>query len=197
MDVMSDFLNPKSMLTPGVAGALMMFLANAVCAAFPEAAFRYVALGMSFALGLVVFQTATIRFGEKATYWLLNSLIIFSTGVGASNIAANIEQAPRSDVHAAASAKIAAVVDWFVADAAAQPERIATSGAETATTTANARRNEAADARRGKSAVSTKADDARRTRGEANRSERPDGDDSDQRAFFRNELRQQGFFRRW
>ncbi len=35
-DSVRDFLNPKSMITPGIAGTLMMFITNAIINAFPE-----------------------------------------------------------------------------------------------------------------------------------------------------------------
>ncbi len=87
---MNEFLNPKSMSTPGAAGALMMLLANAVCNSFPEFAFRYVALLLSFTIGAVVFTSVSMKIWERGIYWVVNSLIIFSMGVGGSNIAANI-----------------------------------------------------------------------------------------------------------
>lgn len=55
---MSDFLNPKSMVTPGIAGALVMFLSNAICFQFPEVAPRWAALLLSFVLGGVVIAVA-------------------------------------------------------------------------------------------------------------------------------------------
>lgn len=89
---MNDFLNPKSMLTPGAAGALVMFLSNAVCQAFPEIAFRYVALGLSLLVGGIVFTATTMEIVSRICYWVLNSLIIFAMGVGSSNIGANLTQ---------------------------------------------------------------------------------------------------------
>ncbi len=87
---MNQFLNPRSMSTPGVAGALMMLIANTVCINFPEFPFRYIALILSFVIGAVVFTASTMKVWERGIYWILNSLIIFSMGVGATNIAANV-----------------------------------------------------------------------------------------------------------
>lgn len=87
---MNEFLNPKSMATPGAAGALMMLLANAISSAFPEVAFRYAALSLSFLIGSVVFAAVGLKLWERGAYWCINSLIIFSMGVGTSNIAANV-----------------------------------------------------------------------------------------------------------
>lgn len=100
---MDQFLNPKSMVTPGVAGSVMMFVANGLCAAFPEFAFRYVALFLSFGLGLLVFAAPSMQLLERGVYWFLNSLIIFVVGVGGSNIGANIAAGGPSQPRAEAS----------------------------------------------------------------------------------------------
>ncbi len=94
---MDDFLNPKSMLTPGATGALMMLIANTVCGFFPELAFRYVALGLSFLIGGFVIASVTANALARGGYWFLNSLVIFCVGVGTTNIAANAEKHARND----------------------------------------------------------------------------------------------------
>jgi hypothetical protein len=89
---MNEFLNPKSMLTPGIAGALVMFLSNAIVQQFPEIAFRYVALGLSLLVGGLVFTATAMEIIYRVGFWLINSLIIFAMGVGSSNIGANLTQ---------------------------------------------------------------------------------------------------------
>ena len=74
---MNEFLNPKSMSTPGVAGALMMLLTNSFCNYFPEFQFRYVAIALSFLIGAVVFSATNLKIWERGIYWLVNSLIVF------------------------------------------------------------------------------------------------------------------------
>lgn len=96
---MNEFFNPKSMSTPGIAGALMMLLANTVCSIFPEIAFRYVALALSFTIGTTVFSAASMKIWERGIYWIVNSLVIFSMGVGGSNIAANVSAQQASEGH--------------------------------------------------------------------------------------------------
>jgi hypothetical protein len=86
---MKEFLNPKSMVTPGAAGALMMLLANALCAVFPELAFRFVAVAISFLIGFAILASADIRLRERAMYGIVNSLVIFAVGVGTSNATAS------------------------------------------------------------------------------------------------------------
>ncbi len=88
---MQEFLNPKSMLTPGIAGSLMMFLVNGINYQFPEIPNRYLALCLSFVIGAVVWLSK--KKGEtllnKAIYWALNSLVIFVVGFGTANLAAD------------------------------------------------------------------------------------------------------------
>src|SRR6267142_3521746 len=118
---MNDFLNPKSMLTPGASGALVMVLANSLCLAFPEMAFRYIAIGLSFVLGLLVFQAVQMAVGQRVIYWILNSLIIFTMGVGATTIGAKLEgfqEAPLPAARASATAALSLV--WMLSDAQAQ-----------------------------------------------------------------------------
>lgn len=107
---MSEFFNPKSMSTPGAAGALMMLIANALCNNFPEFPFRYVALILSFAIGAIVFSATTMKIWERGIYWVVNSLIIFSMGVGASNIAANVASKQLAQEENSTSVKITSLV---------------------------------------------------------------------------------------
>jgi hypothetical protein len=89
---MQEFINPKSMLTPGVAGSLMMFLVNGIAFQFPEIPHRYLALFLSFLIGAVVWFSETEGKSvvlQKAVYWILNSLVILVVGFGTANLAAD------------------------------------------------------------------------------------------------------------
>nr|WP_320012158.1 hypothetical protein [uncultured Desulfobulbus sp.] len=89
---MNEFLNPKSMLTPGVAGSLMMFLVNGIGCQFPELSMRYIALFISFLIGSVVWFSeleGRAPMVQKGIYWVLNSLVIFVVGFGTANLAAD------------------------------------------------------------------------------------------------------------
>ena len=88
---MNEFLNPKSMTTPGVAGAMVMFVANSICFQFPEIEFRWAVIALSFLAGAIVFSAKDLRFSHRVVFLVLNSLIIFSVGVGTSNIAAKVQ----------------------------------------------------------------------------------------------------------
>ena len=100
-DVLQEFLDPNSMLTPGVAGTFMMFLVNGLTQPFPELSPRFTALGMAFLLGGVVFYSQKLSgtgIGKKAIYWVVNSLVVFVAGFGAANLAhdATSKRAPEA-----------------------------------------------------------------------------------------------------
>ena len=102
---MKEFLNPKSMLTPGVAGATMMFLVNGMSVPFPELPARYVALALSFVIGAVVFNAENLKLVERGVFWVLNSLVIFVVGFGTNNLgieATTNSTAPRAGLIAPA-----------------------------------------------------------------------------------------------
>lgn len=113
---MKDFLNPKSMLTPGAAGALIMFLVNGLCFTFPELAPRYVALGLSFVIGGLAVSGGTIKPLERVVYWFLNSLIIFCMGMGTANLASSAAGAPKAPVGKQAQVS----GSWFISSAVAE-----------------------------------------------------------------------------
>jgi len=82
------------MLTPGLAGALMMFLVNGIAIPFPELPSRYVALFLSFLIGASIIWFSETKGKspvlQKAMFWFLNSLVIFVMGFGATNLAADL-----------------------------------------------------------------------------------------------------------
>jgi hypothetical protein len=82
-----DFLNPKSMLTPGIAGGITMLIGNTLWVQFGLQP-KWAGLVISFVLALLVFTTIEIVLWQRVAYWLLNSLIIFSVGLGANSLGA-------------------------------------------------------------------------------------------------------------
>jgi hypothetical protein len=85
---LKEFLNPKSMLTPGIAGGIMMLIVNGVKGPFPEVPGRYLALAVSLVLGALVVWDAVkdLRLLRRGMYWVLASLAIFVMGWGANGI---------------------------------------------------------------------------------------------------------------
>jgi hypothetical protein len=81
---LDEFLNPKSMLTPGLAGALTMLITNALSSQFGLKP-NYTGLVVSFTFGLIIIRAASrVRFFERCVYYGLNSLVIFSVAMGAN-----------------------------------------------------------------------------------------------------------------
>ncbi|MBU1424855.1 MAG: SNG1 family protein [Gammaproteobacteria bacterium] len=98
---MQDFINPKSMMTPGIAGATMMFIVNGIVFAFPELQPRIIALILSFLIGSIVFASKTnlsAAIWTKLVYWIVNSLIIFVVGFGSANFAASSTEQMQPDL---------------------------------------------------------------------------------------------------
>jgi hypothetical protein len=82
-----EFLNPKSMLTPGLAGAMTMAITNALCSSFALPR-PLIALALSCLLGIVTVGVATMPLWQKAVFTLFNSLFIFAMAVGTSTLGA-------------------------------------------------------------------------------------------------------------
>ena len=86
-----DFLNPTSMLTPGLAGAMTMMISNALSFQFglPPS---WTGLGVSFLMGMLVWSATKISFVPRAVYYVLNSLVIFCVAAGSGGVAASASE---------------------------------------------------------------------------------------------------------
>lgn len=89
MEKIKDFLNPESMITPGIAGGITMMISNALWVQFSIEP-RYTGLIFSFIIGLAVVLSwkATTALWLKGIYWIVNSLIIFSVAIGGNYVGA-------------------------------------------------------------------------------------------------------------
>jgi hypothetical protein len=83
---MQEFLNPKAMLTPGVAGGMVMFLVNGLSVPFPELPPRYAALAISCVIAAIVVSADKLGWIQRGLYWVVNSLVIFVMGFGAASL---------------------------------------------------------------------------------------------------------------
>ena len=81
---LSDFLHAKSMLTPGICGALVMVMTNALGTAFSISGSTrsVVCLGLSFLAGTLVFASGVKKLWPGLAFYVFNSLIIFSAAAG-------------------------------------------------------------------------------------------------------------------
>lgn len=112
---MNEFLNPKSMVTPGAVGAMVMLITNSVCTQFPEITPRWTAFLLSFLFATFVLSSTEIALRAKIVFWLINSLIIFSVSVGTNNIGIKVESsAPEAGIDLTSLLRIG------ISDAAAQ-----------------------------------------------------------------------------
>jgi hypothetical protein len=94
---LSDFLNPQSMMTPGALGAITMLATNAFCNSFPgviDPTWERAILG--FALSFLFGLSATIKVGpwaQRALFYVLNSVIIFSVATGTNSAGSGLARA--------------------------------------------------------------------------------------------------------
>jgi len=94
----NDFFDPRSMLTPGVAGAFTMMITNAAAAnlGLPPG---YSALAISALLALVVFLRAKQgRWYQRVLCMVLNSAVIFAMAVGTNQAGAAIAKSSAQPV---------------------------------------------------------------------------------------------------
>ena len=82
MPQIKDFLNPKSMMTPGIAGGLTVSISMTLVNAF-NLEFTWVSLSISFLFGLLIVLSFKESLLLRCLYCILNSLIIFSVSFGA------------------------------------------------------------------------------------------------------------------
>jgi hypothetical protein len=80
-----DFLNPKSMLTPGFAGGLTVLINNALAGALgvPGSYLGYTALVISALFAMLVL-VAGVPLLQRLVFYVLNTLIIFCVAMGSN-----------------------------------------------------------------------------------------------------------------
>jgi len=99
---MDSFIDAKSMITPGVAGTIVMLVTNALSGSFSLPG-RWVALVLSFVCGLIVFGDKKLSLPPRIAFYVLNSLIVFATAVGTNGIGAAASSEPAPAVASAAT----------------------------------------------------------------------------------------------
>src|SRR5437868_14877632 len=101
------------MLTPGIAGGVTMLIANALWVAFSLPP-RWTALVLSFLLGLLVFvATPRAPVWQRAVYYLLNSLIIFSVSIGTNYVGVGATRPPTQQSNAGDQGARTFFADWL------------------------------------------------------------------------------------
>jgi len=108
-----EFLQPKAMLTPGIAGGVTMVIANALWVAFSLPP-RWTSLVLSFGVGLLVFVAkGGVPAWQRAVYYVLNSLIIFSVSIGTNYVGVGLTHPPAQQSNAAESSARTFFGDWL------------------------------------------------------------------------------------
>lgn len=83
---LDEFLNPKSILTPGLAGGLTMLISSTLWVQFGWE-MKWTALAISLAISfLVVRGMKNVPLLERIIYCSLNTFIIFSMGLGVHSL---------------------------------------------------------------------------------------------------------------
>ncbi|HMC18739.1 MAG TPA: hypothetical protein VKH16_05920 [Gemmatimonadales bacterium] len=108
-----EFLQPKAMLTPGIAGGVTMLIANALWVAFSLPP-RWTSLVLSFVVGLLVFVAkGGVPGWQRTVYYVLNSLIIFSVSIGTNYVGVGLTHPPAQQSNAAEPAARVFFGDWL------------------------------------------------------------------------------------
>lgn len=124
MATTKEFLNPSSMMTPGVAGAVTMTVANTVTLQFglTEPWPATVALIVSFLFGLLVLTAEAMPAWRKLAYYVANSLIIFTVAVGTNTLGGTVYgSAPEEKRAQAPLAQLTSIDFASISSAHAQP----------------------------------------------------------------------------
>jgi hypothetical protein len=108
-----EFLQPKAMLTPGIAGGVTMLIANALWVAFSLPP-RWTSLVLSFLVGLLVFVArGGVPMWQRAVYYVLNSLIIFAVSIGTNYVGVGVTHPPTQQTKTVNPAARIFFGDWL------------------------------------------------------------------------------------
>ena len=96
MPEVKEFLNPTSMLTPGLAGGMVVSISMPLAINF-DLSFKWIVLCMSFLIALIIVSSfeGVVKKSVKGLYVILNALTIFSVSVGAGISLDSPPQAPQ------------------------------------------------------------------------------------------------------
>jgi hypothetical protein len=121
VEALTEFLNPKSMITPGVAGVVTMAIANTVCSNFSlEKPFiALVALAVAALFAVLVVGVAVMPLWQKMVYFLLNTLIVFHMAAG-GNATGNYFERPAKPVYPYGAFEKTSLLSVFTSEVFAQ-----------------------------------------------------------------------------
>jgi hypothetical protein len=87
--LVNDFLNSKSMVTPGLAGLTTTMITGTLATVF-DLPGAMTGLGVSFILGLLVWFDTNVVWQKRLLLYVINSMVIFTvaTGINQAGVAA-------------------------------------------------------------------------------------------------------------
>lgn len=94
---LESFLQPNSMITPGVAGGMVTLIANTAWMQFDLPA-KWVALLVSACFGFLVLKGLSTSLYTRGIYFVLNTLIIFSMAMGTNTAAVQMSVSSEEEV---------------------------------------------------------------------------------------------------
>ena len=108
-----EFLSSKSVLTPGIAGAITMLITATLSSQFGAPA-KWTCLAISGLLGLgIALKDAELSASLRVIFFVLNSLVIFSVAVGV-NATGTAAAHPKPPVfESEASGSVPFLHDWL------------------------------------------------------------------------------------
>lgn len=121
-----EFLNPKSMMTPAIAGSFIMIIANTLWLQFAISQ-KWTALFLSFLFLVPVLKSFTASFLERSIYFIFNALIVFSMAVNTNYAGKVLSEFAKdtSNNNTPLESSAAANSDlWFIKNAYAQEEDV-------------------------------------------------------------------------
>lgn len=106
----NEFLNPKSMLTPGACGAIVMGITNTLATNLNMHgnSRMLLCLGLSFLMGTLVFAAGIKQLWQKIVFYVFNSLIIFTMGAGVNSASQSVFNSSATPSETAPAAVMAA-----------------------------------------------------------------------------------------
>jgi large-conductance mechanosensitive channel len=103
---LDDFINPKSMITPGAAGGITMMITNTLASQFAGLPGNWTALTLSFMFGALTFMYGAALV-SRVVYFVINSLIIFVMAQGSNALGmSTVRQASAGSTQIGAAASI-------------------------------------------------------------------------------------------
>jgi len=95
---MNDFLNSRSMLTPGMAGLTTTMITGTLASVFGVRG-DITGLAVSFFLGLLVWYDTKVAWNKRLLLYIVNSIVIFTVATGINQAGVAATRDPEQTTH--------------------------------------------------------------------------------------------------